>query len=191
MIRIVMALAVLAAVAAPAQAESYVYALPSLLVASIDDPAGKVDGTIGAPLLVRWQTQAGYDRAWYSEFGYLSKSSIDASGSKPGSAIEGYQLGGGYAWRFRFSKEIKPWVTAGLRVTEATYSRRYSVDSAGYLTATYPDRSQTAINAALGVYNVWPITDKFEFGVFLEYGAPISSDVTWFGAGVAVAYKLQ
>ncbi len=175
--------------ASAALAESELYLIPSVQNITIDDPEGEVDDTIAVPLLARWRFESGYDQAWFTELGFLNKSEIDASGSNPGVAIEGFQFGGGYQWRFRLSESFKPWASLGVRVTAADYTRRYRVDADGYLIERYGDRSATEFNLTAGFQNTWSLTDSFDLGVWGEYAAPISSDISWFGIGAVIGYK--
>jgi hypothetical protein len=175
--------------AAPAFAESSLYVLPSYMTFTVDDPEGSTSEGSFSPLLIRWMNQAAYDSAWYTEFGYLTKTSIDASGSSPGLSFSGYQLGAGYAWRFRASRELKPWVTLGLRLTQAEYTGRHTVDSDGFLIATFPDQTETAANATASVSNVWSVSKAAGLGVWAEYGASVSGSLSWFGVGAVASYE--
>ncbi len=183
--------ALLAVAAATAETDPEIFILPAINYVSIDDPAGDIDDAVAAPFNLRWQIPAGYDRAWYTESGYISDTSIDADEASPAITYDGWHIGAGHAWRFRATRELKPWVSVGLRVASIDYADRYLVDGEGYRTDTLPDRSATEYMLAAGIANTWNISGPFHLGVFAEYAMPVSSDMSSSGLGLVLGYSFS
>ncbi|MEJ2347118.1 MAG: hypothetical protein P8090_17280 [Gammaproteobacteria bacterium] len=80
--------------------------------------------------------------------GYFARTNLDAAAGKVAEDVSRYGIQFAVQRNFRWGW-WSPWLGVGMDVSRNRYSKRYTVDSDGYLLATYPDRSTTAVGISV------------------------------------------
>ena len=91
-------------------------------------------------------------------------------------------------WRQRWSYRWQPWLGVGLGFANTGYTRRFTITPDGYLAATYPDLSETALDLVVNAATHWRLTGHWTTGVLLQYEYPVNGNTSVLTAGITVMY---
>ena len=156
---------------------------------SVDDPDGDTNSQI-APLpfnVVYTDWLFGDVRQWTELYYY--QTSLDADATNIGQDVERYGVRFSLQKSFRLARSWSPWLGAGIDVSKASYRKRHTKDSEGFLTQTYPDRSATDVSLLLNMVSEWALQRNWSLGAKLEQSIPIGGDFMDFSAIVIILYR--
>lgn len=158
---------------------------------SVDDPDGDTDSTTATlPLSAMFFIPSSRDYRWVvSGFGYDFK--LAASPDNIGQEVNGYSLAGWFQRRFRFGRSFKPWFGLGLQADILDITARHNIDSSGFLTNTYPDRSETGLGMSVNFSNEWNISKNIDLGLNAQYIYSFSNTLTGPLVGVSLLYRFS
>ncbi len=143
----------------------------------INDPAGPTQTTyapdLGFIAIADWARDARlFYQAHYQHF------TLDAGTANIGQDVKRASVSVSYQHLLRLSHPWKPWLGIGVGYAHETDSLRHTVDSGGFLATTYPDRSNSEVDAILSVSSEWRWTQQWHLGFTVQYDAPLSSSGT-------------
>lgn len=156
---------------------------------TVEDPDGDVPSTTDLGFLNFYYIDALWrDTRYYAEFVYF-KSDIDAEVNKIGQDVSSTGMRAVFQKRLRLGRHFKPWVGVGAGVFQEAFTLRHTVDSAGFLLTTYPDRDATSVVFSVDAVNEWQLTDRFDLGVRLLYALPLENGTRGLSATAMLLYK--
>ena len=81
------------------------------------------------------------------------------------------------------------WLGAGLDVSRNQYTKRYTVDSDGFLLRTYEDRFDTAVGFATQLVMEWPLAQDWDVTAKLEHMFPVNGGITETALSAGILYR--
>ena len=161
---------------------------PSLLVLTLDDPAGETDSleTL-VPLSLFYSLGSGRDLRYLAEATYV-EGQVDAAVDRVGEGVTSSIIGISIQRRFRIARNWKPWLGGGVSYFNNRFENRHTIDSEGFLAEHYGNRSEDAFSATLTAASYWDVHESFDLGVHLVADLPYGSELRRVGVGVAVLF---
>ena len=92
-----------------------------------------------------------------------------------------------YQWRFRVSREFKPWFGVGVVYANEKYSPRFTMTPTGFLNTVFPDRTESGIAPVVNATAQWDFIYGTQAGVHLQYEHGLSG----LSSQLAVAFMLS
>jgi len=155
---------------------------------AMDDPDGSTKAAVGVQPLTLIYTDW-LPRGWrYWAEGYYFRTSLDASTSDIGQ--DASRIGA----RLAVQRNVQwgkwsPWLGVGLDISRNHYSKRYTVDSDGFLLNAYPDRSSTALGITAHIVSEWALARDWDLSTKLEQVFPVNGGITETSLSVGVLYR--
>lgn len=153
----------------------------------IDDPAGHVPDAAEAGLHFVYLDELSRDTRYYAEFSYVSVE-IGADAGKIGQDATRFGIGAALQTRFRRFRSFKPWLGIGGGLYQEEFTRRHSVDSAGFLTGTYPDRDVTQFVISFDAMHEWELTRNMDLAVRVKYEMGFNEGIDGLSASMTIFY---
>lgn len=149
---------------------------PGLGVYTVDDPDGDVEDISGlVPLSVSFIYDLNNKTRLYTNLTYIEKE-LDASTTKIGQDISGYQAVATWQHIFKLSHSMKFYAGGGVTFTQADFEKRHAVDSDGFLVQRYADRSEGFVSAVANISREWEISRSINLGLDVSYQYAITGD---------------
>ena len=155
---------------------------------TVNDPDGPTKAVVDvAPLtLIYTDWLPGGWRYWAE--GYYFSASLAGSASDIGQQVS--RIGARLAVQRNLQLwKWSPWLGLGLDVSHNHYSKRYTVDSDGFLLNTYADRSGFALGITAQIVNEWALARDWDMSVKLEHVFPAIGGITETALSVGVLYR--
>lgn len=114
---------------------------------------------------------------------------LKSSTSNIGQQVETISFSAYYQYRFRWSRNFKPWFGVGLVTNMDKFTKRHRVDSDGFLVETFPDREDTNMNLGLLASYEWDVNSSISMDFNIEYMVPLSESLEGLKFGVSVYYE--
>lgn len=159
----------------------------TLYAVDIDDPAGNIPDAGEAGLHFVYLDELSRDTRYYAEFSYVSVE-IDAEAGKIGQDATRFGVGTTLQTRFRRFRSFKPWLGIGVGLYQEEFTRRHTVDSAGFLTGTYPDRDVTQFVIAFDAMHEWELTNSVDLAVRVKYELGFNEGIDGLSASMTILY---
>ena len=157
---------------------------------SVNDPNGSTESvTKFSPYHVAWVSKLGRDTRYRAEI-YYTEFKLSASTVNIGQEVTQLDFSASYQKRFNISRSIHPYIGIGLSYSQFESIARHKVDSSGFLTSIYPDRSEDLIYLLLSTDFEFEINKTFDVGFKLQHREPFGDGVTDSSVGVSLIYKL-
>lgn len=175
-----------AAIGLPANTARIGYAVGIYRMA-VDDPDGatKAANSVQPLTLIYTDWLPGGLRYWAE--GYFARTSLNAAAGKVAEDVSRYGIQFAVQRNFRWGR-WSPWLGVGMDVSRNRYSKRYTVDSDGYLLATYPDRSTTAVGISVHAISEWALARDWDLSAKLEQVIPVSGGITVTALTLGILY---
>jgi hypothetical protein len=149
------------------------------------DPKGDSTGSLGAVYaLVATQAMERDGRILYHLFyeTFRTEADVDSVGQR-GERF-GAQLS--YQYTLRAARTWKPWIGAGLSLTDEKYKKRHVVDGEGFLAQRFPTRERTGYGVVVNTTTEWEVKN-WTVGLHINYEHPFGHGVrAWSVAGVVL-----
>jgi len=143
----------------------------------VSDPAGPTSAAnapdVGVVATMDWARDA---RLLFQ--GHYQQFTLDAGTRNIGQHVKRVGVSASYQHLLRLTRDWKPWLGVGLEYTRETDSLRHTIDSGGFLAATYPDRSNSPLSAVLSASTEWAWTRDWDLGFSLQYDAALGANAT-------------
>jgi len=161
----------------------------SLSNVTVEDPDGNVPTSTDFGFLnFYFFDELWRDTRYYAEFVKLA-TDIDAEPSKIGQDISSTGLRTSFQKRWRLGRSFKPWIGLGIGVFQEEFTQRYTVDNAGFLLVTFPDRDVSSVMLSVDAMNEWSLSERFDIGVRLLYALPLDDGSKGISATAMLLYK--
>ncbi len=126
---------------------------PTIFSLSPEDPDGSTESEFSVSLFnVFYLMDLGRDTRLFTNLSYIDYS-VSASASDIAQDVSRYSVSAIYQTRFRPSRSFKPWLGIGLSFSSEEFTKRYTVDSDGFLLQSYKDRSDSGVALELDFTN--------------------------------------
>ena len=161
--------------------------LPYYSTIQVDDPDGST-GTSSSfqPFNLVATFGAQRDTRYWFELG-VAKYAFNASDIDIGQDVKQTYLNSSYQWRFRLSPNFKPWLGAGLTVSQLEQSQRHLLDEGGYLRVRLEDRSATGTSLSMHALSEYEIRNYLlTYGFFLDHS--LSDSVSGFRLSLGMSF---
>ncbi|ALP54968.1 hypothetical protein Tel_17075 (plasmid) [Candidatus Tenderia electrophaga] len=156
---------------------------------SVDDPDGTTSSTSYlAPFNGFYADSLKRDIRYQVE-AFADSVILDAGINQIGQKVQYQGVGLSLQHRFRLTPDIKPWLGVGVDYIDLRYRDRHSVDTGGYLTYRFPDRSESGMNLVLNAANYWAFSRSWDIGLVAKLGQPVASDSTFLKIGISALYR--
>lgn len=180
-------LSLMASTAIAESSMSYGYLGAAQWVA-ISDPDGTTeDKAMLVPLGGFVSYAVGRDLRYRVDLSYLS-GNLSAGVGRVGQDFKSMIMAASLQWRLRLGRTLKPWVGAGVTMSQSDFTTRYTVDAGGFLANQYPDRSQTGYAATVMASNYWELNRSVQLGIEAVVDIPVATDLRRVGIGVSFVY---
>jgi hypothetical protein len=176
-----------AAIGLPENTARFGYAVGISRLA-VDDPDGSTKAAVDVQPITLIYTDW-LPRGWrYWAEGYYIRATLDASVGDIGQQVS--RIGA----RLAVQRNVQwgkwsPWLGAGLDLSRNHYSKRYTVDSDGFLLNTYTDRSSTAVGITAHIVSEWALARDWDLSTKLEQVFPVNGGITETSLSVGVLYR--
>lgn len=154
----------------------------------VDDPDGPTKASVEViPLNLIYTDWLPHSWRYWTEAYYL-KTTLDAD---PGDIKQNVTRIGA---RLTLQRNVdfgrwSLWFGGGLDVSRNKYSRRYTVDSGGFLLNTYADRSDTAVGVVTQLVIDWPVAQNWDIAAKLGHVFSVSGGITESGLYTGILYR--
>ncbi len=159
---------------------------PTIFSFSPEDPDGPTDSEFSFSLFnVFYLMDLGRDTRLFTNLSYIDYS-VSASTSNIAQDVSRYSIATVYQTRFRPSRNFKPWLGIGLSFSSEEFTKRYTVDSDGFLLQSYKDRSDSGVALELDFTNDVTLFDTdlvFRIGFtssLYDGSSGFQSNLIWF-----------
>ena len=128
------------------------------------------------------------DLYFYSEVAWKSFKTRAASGGV-GQTINVAEVAFGLDYQYRLSRSIKPRFGIGVDYMNTTYSKRYSMDSDGFLLDRYADEKKNLFSIYLNASHYWKLSKTWDIGANARTALPFGfSDIKETSVGISGMY---
>ena len=154
---------------------------------AVDDPDGPTQAAVSAQPLTLIYTDwlPGGLRYWAE--GYFARTRLDAANGKLGEDVSRYGIQFAVQHNVRWGS-WSPWLGVGMDLSRNQYSKRYTVDSDGFLLNTYADRTATAVGINIHAVSEWALERNWDLSAKLEQVIPVSGGVNETSLTVGILY---
>ena len=88
-----------------------------------------------------------------------------------------------------FAKNIDPLFGMGLDVTNSNFQKRHDVDSEGFLTNEYANKSSPGVGLTFNIMKTWTNISDMDIASKLEYTLPMGSELSHVSLGIILFFK--
>ena len=120
----------------------------------------------------------------------LFAQSFDVNASLKGVAehIQRFGAATDYRQYFNNNNNWRPWAGAGLGISQDQYTKRYVVDSEGYLDHSLPDRTKINFGMRLSAGVEWLLLNDWTAGAQLRFDSPLGNGVRAVTVSLSLMY---
>ncbi|KAF0190510.1 MAG: Uncharacterized protein FD165_2678 [Gammaproteobacteria bacterium] len=154
---------------------------------AIDDPNGDVPNAGEAGIGLMYLDELSRDTRYYAEFSYLD-AEISAESGKIGQDATRFGISTVVQMRLRQFRSFKPWLGLGIGLYQEEFTRRHTVDSAGFLTGAFPDRDVTQLVVTFDAMHEWALTKSIDLALRVKYDIGFNKGVDGLSASVILLY---
>lgn len=165
------------------------YSIGAALV-SVDDPEGDTEASWSIQpisLIYTARLWSNGIRYWSELYYYQAK--LDADPTNLGQDAKRYGLRVSLQKSLPVSPKYSLWFGAGVDISQASYTKRHTIDNDGFLLTVSPDREETIFAGVINLMNEWSISRKWSIGAKLEKSIPFEGDIEESLAAVTILYR--
>lgn len=176
-----------AAIGEPEQTARFGYGINASSV-NVEDPDG---ATNDETELFPWNFV--YTDRWIGGFRYWAEGfyqdfSLAPSADRIAQDVERYGVRFSAQRKLEWIESWQIWAGAGVILSKDDFSRRFKVDSDGFLAASYPDRSQNHIGFQVDVTGEWALNRQWDAAARFLYAPAIGDGVEEIGVSLIFLY---
>ncbi len=176
-----------AAIGEPEQTARFGYALSTAQV-SVEDPDGAADDESD---IFPWNVV--YTDRWLGGFrywleGFYQEFTLPASASYIGQDVERYGVRLSAQRKIEWIESLQLWAGAGAILSRDSFTKRFTVDSDGFLADVYPDRDRNHIGVQLDLTSEWSLNRRWDVAGRAYFAPSIGEGVEELGLSVVFLY---
>lgn len=176
------------AIGMPEEGARWGYALGAARV-SVDDPdtASRSEWAL-RPLNLIYTDRWFYDARYWGE-AFYQETALDAGAGQVGQQVKQFGARLSLQKSLALTPAIAPWFGAGLQLSHNRFHKRHTVDSDGYLVASYPDRNEFHAALLLNLVVEQRLNRNWDVAAKLEQVVPLAEGVSESSVSAVLLYR--
>jgi len=157
---------------------------------SVDDPSGSTESTSEfSPYNIEWRSKLSKSTRYTAGIHYADFK-LNASTTNIGQEVTQLTFSASYQKKFAISRSIHPFLGVGFSYSQLDVIARHKVDNSGFLSTTYPDRTEDIFSVNLSADFEYELNKSLDVGFKLLHRQPLGDGVKDSSFGIAIVYKL-